>query len=382
MFDKQRTSLVTRMSKAMVLTILAGSILAACGTETPTNTPVAPTAAAAPTTAPAAAPTDTAAPAPAGPTNTAKPAESTGGSGPKIAYLTKHLDNPWFIAESDGAKELAKKLNVDLTVQDLQFDSNLALSAMDAVIGSGTKGIAIVVPDQKIGPAVIDKAKAANIPLISVDDYITSTQGVRAPFVGFDSAKVGEQVANAAGDLYDKAGWGSVDTARIVSIEFQSLTVCMDRTNSSNAVWAKRYPSFPQDKILHLPYDGTLNGGINSMQTFITAHPEITNWVLWSCNDDGVLGGVRALESAGVSADKVIGVGLGAHLACDEWNKGKPTGFKSAIYLNPANHSRTAVQELYDNITNGTAIPQTTFIPGGVVTPDNYVGTIVGCVKK
>src|SRR6266496_5943776 len=81
MFDKQRLSFVSRISKVMVLTILGGSILAACGTETPTNTPVAPTAAAAPTTAPAAAPTDTAAPAPAGPTNTAKPAESTGGSG-------------------------------------------------------------------------------------------------------------------------------------------------------------------------------------------------------------------------------------------------------------------------------------------------------------
>src|SRR5207253_1596158 len=118
-----------------------------------------------------------------------------------------------------------------------------------------------------------------------------------APFVGFDSAKVGEQVANTAGDLYDKAGWSTVDTTRIVSIEFQTLTVCMDRTNSSNAVWSKRYPNFPQDKILHLPYDGTLNGGLNSMQTFITAHPEITNWILWSCNDDGVLGGVRALES-------------------------------------------------------------------------------------
>src|SRR6267143_1327272 len=50
---------------------------------------------------------------------------------------------------------MAATLGVKLTVQDLQFDANLALTAVDTVIGTGTKGIIIVVPDQKIGPSVI-----------------------------------------------------------------------------------------------------------------------------------------------------------------------------------------------------------------------------------
>ena len=123
-----------------------------------------------------------------------------GGLGPgavKIAYLTKHLDNPWFVSETGGAEELAGELGVDLTVQDLQFDANLALTAMDTVISAGTQGIIIVVPEQQIGPAVMEKAAAAGIPLIAVDDEIKDADGNPAPFVGFQAVRVGEQVGSS-----------------------------------------------------------------------------------------------------------------------------------------------------------------------------------------
>ena len=49
----------------------------------------------------------------------------------------------------------------DLTVQDVQFDTNLALSTMDTMIASGVSGFLIVVPEQKVGPAVMEKAAKA-----------------------------------------------------------------------------------------------------------------------------------------------------------------------------------------------------------------------------
>ena len=59
-------------------------------------------------------------------------------------------------------------------------------------------------------------------------------------------------------------------------------------------------PDFKKEDVLHMPYDGTLKGSADAFPAFITAHPEVTHWVLWSCNDDGVLGAVRSLENAGV----------------------------------------------------------------------------------
>ena len=76
-----------------------------------------------------------------------------------IAYLNKMGDNPWFIDEVAGAKARADQLGIEFFNQDLQFDSDLALNAMDTHISSGIDGLVIVVPDTKIGPAVIQKAK-------------------------------------------------------------------------------------------------------------------------------------------------------------------------------------------------------------------------------
>ena len=100
------------------------------------------------------------------------------------------------------------------------------------------------------------------------------------------------------------------------------------------------------------------------MTDMLTANPGVAHWILWSCNDDGVLGSIRALEAAGIAADDAIGVGLGAHLACDEWAKETPTSFDAAVFLNAANHGKVALQLMYDNLSYGTPIPGRAIIPG------------------
>ncbi|MCC7445964.1 MAG: substrate-binding domain-containing protein [Anaerolineae bacterium] len=292
----------------------------------------------------------------------------------RIAYLTKHLDNPWFVNETNGAKALAQKLgDVDLTIQDLQFDANLALSAMDTVIGAGTSGILIVVPEQKIGPAVMEKAATAKIPLMTVDDTIQDKNGVFAPHVGFDTAEMGKAVANKANEFFAQDGWDKVDAAkiRIISIEDQTLSVCMQRTDSANATWKALRPNFPDKNIIHLPYANTLVSAVDAVAPVVTANPDVTNWILWSCNDDGVMGAVRALEQGGVKAENIIGVGLNGHLACDEWLKDKPTGFRATIYNRSASHGEFALMAMYMNVKYGVPLPTRIVAPGVPVTKEN-----------
>ena len=81
---------------------------------------------------------------------------------------------------------------------------------------------------------------------------------------------------------------------------------------------------------------------------------------------------LQALGTAGVPADAATGVGLGAHLACDEWAKATPTSFDSAVFLNAANHGKAAVQLMYDHIANGAEIPAESIIPGPVVTEESH----------
>ena len=87
----------------------------------------------------------------------------------KIAYIVKFGTVPYFVQEAKGAKEKAKQLGVKLTVQDVEEDANKALSSVDNALGTGVNGIMTVVPDQKIGPAVLAKASAKKVPVVAID---------------------------------------------------------------------------------------------------------------------------------------------------------------------------------------------------------------------
>jgi len=291
----------------------------------------------------------------------------------EIYYLTKHLDNPWFVNETQGAADLAEAYgDVELTIQDLQFDAGLALSAMDTAIGAGADGIIIVVPEQQIGPAVMQRAAEAGIPLLTVDDTIQDANGNFATHVGFDTADMGSTAATMAYEVYQNEGWAeNAENVKIVSIEDQTLSVCMQRTDASNETWLSIAENFTEDDIIHLPYANTLVSAIDAMAPVVTANPDVTHWILWSCNDDGVLGGVRALEQGGVAAENIIGVGLNGHLACDEWNKGTPTGFRGTVYNRSATHGELALMTMYNRIKFDVPFPVRVVAPGVPVTPEN-----------
>jgi L-arabinose transport system substrate-binding protein len=297
----------------------------------------------------------------------------------KFAYLSKQADVPYFVEQLGAAKAEAKKLGVELTTQDLQLDTGLALDSMDTLISQGVDGIVIVVPDQKIGPAVIRKAQQAKVPLIASDDIIEDSDGKPAPYVGLDNGAVGGQSGKAVSDLFAEAGWkGDTSQIGIASVELTSLDVCNQRTDGAKAEFFKANPSFPKSNMVSVPYDGSTNKAIDSMSTVITAHPQFKHWLIWSCNDAGVQGAVRALERAGIKGKDAIGVGLDGSLACDEFKRGT-SSFAASIYLDPKNEGKTAVRELYDVQTAGKAIPPRVDFPGTLVTPDNAKGVVSGC---
>jgi L-arabinose transport system substrate-binding protein len=317
-----------------------------------------------------------AAPPPGGTAAPASDSTSTGGEAEtlSIAYLNKMGDNPWFIDEVAGAKARADQLGIEFFNQDLQFDSDLALNAMDTHISSGIDGIIIVVPDTKIGPAVIQKAKEAGVPLIAVDDNILDADGNAAPFVGFDAATIGTQVGETIAQYYKDEGWDKLEGAvvKAVSVEDQDLEVCNIRTDNAAAAVLANIPGFTDEDIIHLPYDNTMVGGMDAMAPIVTANPDVTHWLLFSCNDDGVLGAWRALSNAGVDAANVIGVGINGQLAGEEWDKGEPTGLRASLFVRAAIHGETAVLLINDFLVDGKEIPARTIVPGTVITPDNY----------
>jgi L-arabinose transport system substrate-binding protein len=121
-----------------------------------------------------------------------------------------------------------------------------------------------------------------------------------------------------------------------------------------------------------VPYTGEALSAQDAAGPVITANPDITHWVVFGCNDEGVLGTLNALATAGFTPDKVIGVGLGAYEACKPWAAGQESGFKAALFISGLDVGQTAAEVLYDAIANGIEPPKETFAPTSIVTADNY----------
>lgn len=309
---------------------------------------------------------------------------SDGGSDPvqksgeiTIAYMQKQGDQQYFVDEATGAKEEAEELgDVEIRVVDLGTDSNEAISQMNAMIAQQVDAIVIIVPDQKIGPQVIDMAREAGIPLLASADPIEDGSGEPAPFVGFDSVAMGTQVGQKAGELFVESGWDASHT-KIMAAYSEGLTSCQDRQKGAEAGFKEK-----AGELLPIVTLGTDNSNVdaqNKAAAAVTANPDVENWVVWGCNDESETGVVTALENAGISPDNIIGVGLGAYLTCKDWQAGVKSGNKAALYISGNEVGHTAVNTVVTALRDGTPLPENTQVPTKMVDAETWEQEMSSC---
>lgn len=295
-----------------------------------------------------------------------------------IALLQKQGDQQYFVDEAQGAKDAAEEAgDVEVKVIDLGTDANKTISEMENVIAQGVDGIVIVVPDAKVGPQVIDAAKAANIPLVAADDAIESGNGEPAPFVGFDGTSMGQAVGEKAAELYDSAGWSADDT-RIISAWQQDLQTCNDRVAGAMDSFVAGIDS-KAPEVIEIGTDNSATEALDKAGAVLTDNQDVKNWVVWGCNDENETGVVTALQNGGVNPDNIIGVGLGAYLTCKDWKAGEDTGNKAALYIGGPAVGAAAVEVLVDNLRNGTVLPLNTIADTEIVDATNWEASGLQC---
>ncbi|MDA5283725.1 substrate-binding domain-containing protein [Streptomyces sp. Isolate_45] len=316
---------------------------------------------------------------------------SSGGDAPvakvegkiSMTYLQKQGDQEYFVGEAAGAKAKAAELGVDLKVVNLGNDANKTISEVQAAVAQASKGLIIVVPDPAVGPQVVQAAKDAKVALLTSDDQICSNgpdpsvcaKDNLVPRIGFSGAQMGGEVGKRAAEEFKKADWNPAET-RTISAWKQDVTVCGDRVKAAKEAFGAVAPGVQN---IDVATDNTPTGAQDKIAATVTANPGVKNWVVWGCNDENVQGGVTALENAGIGADRVIGVGLGAYLACKNWGSGKPSGMKAALFINGKDVGALAVQTMYDKLKNGTEFPKEAFAPTTMVDATTWKSAGVTC---
>src|SRR2546423_1650385 len=83
---------------------------------------------------------------------------------PKIGFLVKRPEDPWFQVEWQFAEKAGQELGFDV-IKLGTTDAEKVLSAIDNLAAQGAKGFVICTPDVRLGPAIVAKANAAGLKL-------------------------------------------------------------------------------------------------------------------------------------------------------------------------------------------------------------------------
>ena len=306
---------------------------------------------------------------------------SSGGSAAKPLFvgINKSADQGYFIDQQQAFKAEIEKKGGQAKLYNAKLDANTGISEVNDAISAGAKGIAITVPDQTIGPAIAKTAADAKVALVATDDAIKDSSGNPVPFVGFSGTDMGNKVGDEAAKLLSTAGWlTSGKKVGVLSVEVQTLSVCNDRTTAEKA--KIQAAGVAASSTYAVPYTGETAAAQSAAGPIITAHPNVTNWIVFGCNDQGVLGALNALQTAGAKTDNIIAVGLGGDEACKPWAAGQASGFKAALFISGKDVGIAAADALWAKVQNNTALPASTIAKTNIVTPDNYK-TLYTCAK-
>ncbi|HWV02470.1 MAG TPA: substrate-binding domain-containing protein [Devosia sp.] len=289
---------------------------------------------------------------------------------PIVGFITQLSQQQYFVDEANGAQKIADQLGAQLIVVDSGLDSDKVMSLASSLATQGAKAIVVVPSNTDVGPALSDIANQNHMFLVASDSPLKDSAGKPVPFVGMDNTGAGKQVGDIIVREFPKTGWDPKDTFFAdIEAPFQA---CLDRTDTALKAFQDANPGWPAGNLVKVPYKGLIDQADDAMRAALTAHPEAKHWILESCNDEGVVGALQALDARDFPVKDVLGVGLGATQACLAFTSDYiKDGFKATTDLDPGAIGGGAVQVAVDLI-NGKTVPPTTYVPTPELTIDNF----------
>ncbi|UOK40051.1 substrate-binding domain-containing protein [Pseudomonas palleroniana] len=286
----------------------------------------------------------------------------------KIGFLVKQAEEPWFQTEWAFAEKAGKEHGFTV-IKIAVPDGEKTLSAIDSLAANGAKGFVICPPDVSLGPAIVSKAKVNGLKVMAVDDRFVDAKGnfmEDVPYLGMAAFEVGQKQGAAMAAEAKKRGWDWKETYAIINT-YNELDTGKKRTDGS--IKSLEEAGIPKDHILTAALK-TLDvpGSMDATNSALVKLPSgAKNLIIGGMNDNTVLGGVRATESAGFKAANVIGIGINGTDAIGELKK-PDSGFFGSMLPSPHIEGYNTALAMYEWVTTGkepakyTAMDEVTLI--------------------
>ncbi|MHB9030878.1 MAG: substrate-binding domain-containing protein [Candidatus Latescibacterota bacterium] len=289
-----------------------------------------------------------------------------------IGFMVKIPEEPWFQNEIKGARQCGEKYGfkvVDIGARD----GDAVLTGIDNLAAQGAKGFVICAPDVRLGPAIMAKAESYRMKVVTVDDQFIGADGhfMAVPYMGMAAREIGRNIGNYLWNEMMNRGWKIEETGACV-VTYDQLNTVKERTDG--ATEALTGAGFPAERIYRAP-EASIDqpGAFVAANIILTQHPEVKRWLVYSVNDEGVLGSVRALENHRYESVDIIAVGIGGSTSLAELEKKEPTGFVGTVFVNSIEEGYKTAEMLYLWIKEGVQPPMDTRTEGTIVTRETYL---------
>ena len=209
-----------------------------------------------------------------------------------LGFSQVGAESGWRTANTKSIQESAATAGIDLKFADAQQKQANQIQAIRSYIAQKVDVIAFSPVVETGWDAVLQEAKAANIPVILTDRAVDSKDTtLYKTFIGSDFVLEGQK----AGDWLVKEYEGKTDPVNIVQLEG---TTGSAPANDRKEGFEEKIKADPKFKIIASQTgEFTRAKGKEVMEAFLKANPKID--VLYAHNDDMGLGAIEAIEAAG-----------------------------------------------------------------------------------
>ena len=233
---------------------------------------------------------------------------STGTNGaPRVAFVMKTLNHPFFLDMQRGAQEAAGPAGVDLVVQaaEREIDVEKQVQIIENLLQTGIRALIVTPSGSREIATVIAKANRANVPVVVVDTRVDPKAAADnklqlASFIGSDNYEGGR----IAGEYLAKSTGGKAKVAVLEGIPGHETGDSRLR-GFRDAVAA--HPGMTI--VASQPANWERDQGFTVFQNMLQAHPETD--ALFACSDLMALGATEAIAAAGKTG-KIVVVGFDA----------------------------------------------------------------------
>jgi ribose transport system substrate-binding protein len=279
---------------------------------------------------------------------------------PRVAFVMKTLNHPFFLDMQRGAQEAAKAARVELIVQaaEREIDVEKQVQIIENLLQTGIRALIVTPSGSREIATVLAKANRANVPVIVVDTRVDAKAAADntlklESFIGSDNYEGGK----IAGEHLAKITGGKARVAVLEGIPGHETGDSRLR-GFRDAIGA--HPGMAI--VASQPANWERDQGFTVFQNMLQAHPDTD--ALFACSDLMALGALEAIAAAGRSARiRVVGFD-----ALDDARKAIEAGrMEASVAQSPRDMGRIAVESAA-KLLRGETIPADQKVPIALVT--------------